>query len=106
MHKEMERMAIDKKDVLHVAGLARLEIAPDRVEAMVRYFQDIIGHFRTLEKCDTDGIDPFEDRGSHPCPFREDASGSWDNVGEALDAAPLREGRFFKVPAIGGEVDP
>ncbi|GAB6280210.1 MAG: Asp-tRNA(Asn)/Glu-tRNA(Gln) amidotransferase subunit GatC [Thermovirga sp.] len=99
-------MAIDEKDVLHVARLARLEIAPDRVEAMVRYFQDIIGHFRTLEKCDTEGIDPFEDCDSLPCPLREDIPEEWCNVSEALDAAPLREGRFFKVPAIGGEVDP
>ena len=99
-------MAIDEKDVLHVARLARLEIAPDRIEAMVRYFQDIIGHFRTLEKCDTEGIDPFEDSGSSPCPFREDVPVLWDNVSEALEAAPLSEGRFFKVPAIGGEVAP
>jgi aspartyl-tRNA(Asn)/glutamyl-tRNA(Gln) amidotransferase subunit C len=98
-------MAIDEKDVLHVARMARLEIAPERVEGMVRYFQDIIGHFRTLEKCDTEGIDPFDDRDSHPCPFREDVSETWDRISEALDAAPLREGRFFKVPAIGGEVD-
>lgn len=99
-------MAIDEKDVLHVARLARLEIAPHRIEAMVRYFQDIIGHFRTLEKCDTDGIDPFEDSDSHPCPLREDMPELWGNVSEALEAAPLREGRFFKVPAIGGEVEP
>jgi len=99
-------MAIDEKDVLHVARLARLEIKPDSVEAMVRYFQDIIGHFRTLEKCDTDGIDPFADCDSHPCPLREDVPALWDNVSEALEAAPLSEGRFFKVPAIGGEVAP
>lgn len=99
-------MAIDEKDVLHVAGLARLEIEPDRIEAMVRYFHDIIGHFRTLEKCDTERIDPFADSDSHPCPLREDVPVLWDNVREALEAAPLREGRFFKVPAIGGEVEP
>ncbi|MDO9508017.1 MAG: Asp-tRNA(Asn)/Glu-tRNA(Gln) amidotransferase subunit GatC [Thermovirgaceae bacterium] len=99
-------MAIDEKDVLHVARLARLDIAPDRIEPMVRYFQDIIGHFRTLEKCDTDGIDPFEESGSHLCPLRDDEPKAWDSVLEALEEAPLREGRFFKVPAIGGGGDP
>ena len=99
-------MAIDEKDVLHVARLARLEIPPERVDPMVRYFQDIIEHFRTLEKCDTEGIDPFEESGSHSCPLRDDEPEIWSYVIDALEEAPLLEGRFFKVPAIDGEGDP
>ncbi len=99
----MEQVAITEKDVLHVAELARLEIGTERIEPMVRYFQDIIGHFKCLEKCDTDGIDPFTDDDMHPCPLREDKTARWGFSGEALESASLSEGRFFKVPAIGGE---
>jgi len=102
----MKRMTIDEKDVLHAARLSRLEIEPGRIEATVRYFQDIIGHFRTIEKCDTEGIDPFADEGENSCPFREDVPVSWGLSEEALGAAPLTEGRFFKVPAIEGVAGP
>lgn len=99
-------MAIDRKEVLHVARLARLEIGPERIEPMVRYFQDIMGHFTCLGKCDTEGVDPFADDELFACPLREDDPSLWDSAEAALDAAPLREGRFFKVPAIGGDSEP
>jgi aspartyl-tRNA(Asn)/glutamyl-tRNA(Gln) amidotransferase subunit C len=99
----MLEVAITEKDVLHVAELARLEIGPDRIEPMVRYFQDITGYFKCLEKCCTEGIDPFTDDDMPPCPLREDEPARWGFADEALESASLREGRFFKVPAIGGE---
>jgi len=99
----MLKVAINEKDVLHVAELARLDIGPDRIESMVRYFQDITGHFKCLEKCCTEGIDPFTDDDTHSCPLREDEPAPWGFADEALGSASLREGRFFKVPAIGGE---
>ncbi len=96
-------MEIDRKVVEHVAALARLEIEPEKIEPMVHFFRDIIGHFRILEKCDTSLVDPLLDTGGTACPLRSDAPLLWQDIQEALDSAPLRDGRFFKVPAIEGD---
>ncbi len=96
-------MEIDRKVVEHVASLARLEIEPEKVESMVLFFRDIIGHFRILEDCDTSLVDPLTDTGGAACPLRTDEPLLWDNIKEALDSAPLTEGPFFKVPAIESE---
>jgi aspartyl-tRNA(Asn)/glutamyl-tRNA(Gln) amidotransferase subunit C len=99
-------MKIDKKIVERAATLSRIEMEPENVEPMVRFFRDIIGHFKVLEKCDTTGVDPFSSLEDEPCPLRGDGPVRWDIGDEALDAAPHKEGRFFQVPAIGGEGGP
>jgi len=96
-------MEIDRKVVEHVADLARLELEPEKIEPMVLFLRDIIGHFRILEDCDTSHVDPLSDTGGAACPLRADEPSLWGNIQEALDSAPLREGSFFKVPAIEGE---
>ena len=49
-------MSVTKKDVLHVAGLARLGLTDERAEALTRDMNTILEHMDVLAKVDTSSV--------------------------------------------------
>jgi aspartyl-tRNA(Asn)/glutamyl-tRNA(Gln) amidotransferase subunit C len=49
---------IDAKQVLHVARLSRLELAPSDVEQMATELSTILGHIEQMSALDLDGVPP------------------------------------------------
>ena len=49
---------IGSDEVAHVAGLARLALSDDETTAMTRDLEKILGHVRSLEALDTEGVPP------------------------------------------------
>ena len=93
-------MAVSKKDVEHVALLARLRLSDDEAEVYTKQLSQILEHAGKISELDTSDFEPT----SHPLPvknvYREDeirASLSKDDV---LLNAPERESGAFKVPKI------
>lgn len=91
---------ITKKDVDHVALLGRLALTEQERDMYTRQLNDILEHFQTLERLDTDKVQPT----AHVLPlknvFREDWVGRHISREEALANCPDREESFFKVPKI------
>lgn len=91
---------ITKKDVDHVALLGRLELTGQERDMYTRQLNDILEHFQSLERLDTDKVQPT----AHVLPlknvFREDWVGRHISREEALANCPDREESFFKVPKI------
>jgi len=91
---------ISKKDVDHVALLGRLKLTEEEREIYTRQLNDILEHFRALERLNTDEVEPT----AHVLPlknvFREDWVGQHISRDEALANCPDREENFFKVPKI------
>lgn len=91
---------ITKKDVDHVALLGRLELTGQERDMYTRQLNDILEHFQSLERLDTDEVQPT----AHVLPlknvFREDWVGRHISREEALANCPDREESFFKVPKI------
>jgi aspartyl-tRNA(Asn)/glutamyl-tRNA(Gln) amidotransferase subunit C len=91
---------ITKKDVDHVALLGRLELTGQERDMYTRQLNDILEHFQSLERLDTDNVQPT----AHVLPlknvFREDWVGRHISREEALANCPDREESFFKVPKI------
>jgi aspartyl-tRNA(Asn)/glutamyl-tRNA(Gln) amidotransferase subunit C len=91
---------ISKKDVEHVALLARLTLTEDEKQIYSRQLNDILEHVRKLQDLNTDGIQPT----AHVLPlqnvFREDRVGEHLPVDQVLANAPERQDNFFKVPKI------
>ncbi len=98
-------MEIDSKIVKRAAALSGIEIGDEKAQTMVKFFREMANHFRGLEECDTDKVDPFSDPDDSPCPFRSDEPVGWEDGKEALAAASLKEGPFFVVPPMGGMED-
>ena len=91
---------IDRKDVEHVARLARLALTDDEIERMREQLNGILSYIEKLNELDTDGVEPT----SHAVPMlnvmREDEPGPCLSRDEALANAPDRSGEFFRVPRI------
>ena len=93
-------MALERKDVEHVARLARLELSEEEMETYTRQLGDILEYVEKLDRADTGGVEPL----AHAAPggnvFREDRLGEPLERGRALEGAPDGDGRFFRVPRV------
>jgi aspartyl-tRNA(Asn)/glutamyl-tRNA(Gln) amidotransferase subunit C len=91
---------IDRKDVEHVARLARLALTDAEIETMRAQLNGILAYIEKLNALATDGVEPT----SHAVPMvnvmRDDAPGPCLPRDEALANAPDRAGEFFRVPRI------
>jgi aspartyl-tRNA(Asn)/glutamyl-tRNA(Gln) amidotransferase subunit C len=91
---------IERKDVEHVARLARLALTDAELEKMREQLNGILAYIEKLNALQTEGVEPT----SHAVPMvnvmREDAPGPCLPRDEALANAPDRAGEFFRVPRI------
>jgi aspartyl-tRNA(Asn)/glutamyl-tRNA(Gln) amidotransferase subunit C len=49
---------IDRKEVLHVARLARLELSEDEIESMARELSAVLDHVATIAEVDLEDVAP------------------------------------------------
>lgn len=93
-------MAVSKKDVEHVALLARLRLDEEETEVYTRQLSQILEHAGKISELDTSGIEPT----SHPLPvknvYREDEVRVSLSKEDVLLNAPERESGAIKVPKI------
>ena len=91
---------ITKKEVEHVAKLARLELTEEEKEKFTVQFSNILDYFNQLSEVNTENIEPM----AHAIPMvnvmREDKVKLLYTRDELLANAPLEEDGFFKVPRI------
>lgn len=93
-------MKISRKEVEHVALLARLELNEDEVERFSHQLSAILTYMDKLNELDTRAVEPT----SHVIPvtnvFREDEvkEGAWGRVD--LSNAPDQEQQHYRVPKI------
>lgn len=92
-------MAIDRETVLRIAGLARLELEEEEVEAYTADLEEILGHFEELADLDLGGEGGPEDRGL-PTRMRPDAPGPDELARAPREIAPSWRGDFFEVPRL------
>ncbi len=91
---------ITKKDVEHVAKLARLELSEEEKEMFTHQLGDVLSHVEMMNEVDTTGVEPM----NHPIDFynvtREDKKIYENTKEELMENAPDIEGDFFRVPKI------
>jgi aspartyl-tRNA(Asn)/glutamyl-tRNA(Gln) amidotransferase subunit C len=68
-------MAVSHDDVRHVAELARLAVAPDRLDPLVTELNGILGHMDVLSNVDTSAVELAEFAPTASSPTRADSSG-------------------------------
>lgn len=93
-------MSITKKEVSHVADLARLALTPEETELYTAQIQKILNYVEKLSELDTTGVEPTTYTVPLKTALREDKA--WESLSkdEALSNAPESERGCFKVPKI------
>lgn len=93
-------MKISKKEVVHVAHLARLELDREQLELFTAQLNTVLEYMERLKEVDTSEVDPT----SHVIPvqnvFREDRVGQSLPREEALVNAPEKSKNCFMVPKV------
>lgn len=93
-------MKISKKEVEHVANLARLTLSDEELGSMTGQLDNILSYFDKLSELDTSGVLPTTHVFSVSNAFREDIVKESLDQAEALKNGPQQNGEMFQVPKI------
>ncbi len=93
-------MPISKKDVLHVADLARLALTDEEIDLYTGQIQRILSYVEKLSELDTKGAEPTTYTAPPSTALREDKAVPSIPREDALRNAPEEERGCFKVPKI------
>ncbi len=102
-------MEISKKEVEHIAGLARIKFSDKEKEKMASELGAILGYIDKLKEVNTDGVEPVSNITGLENVLRKDEpiEKPRRDVGadavKLMEMAPDSKDNFVKVPAIFGE---
>lgn len=91
---------LNREDVQKVAHLARLELTDAETDAFTGQLAQILDYVEQLNELDTDSIAPTAHAIDMRNVTRPDTLESYEHREDMLNAAPAREGDFFRVPKI------
>jgi aspartyl-tRNA(Asn)/glutamyl-tRNA(Gln) amidotransferase subunit C len=92
---------IDRKQVLHVARLARLQLSEEEVDRMAGEMSTILGHVETMSELDLEGVEPTSHVVELQNVLREDVPRECLPRERALEQAPDVADGGFRVPTPG-----
>ncbi|MFA6394304.1 MAG: Asp-tRNA(Asn)/Glu-tRNA(Gln) amidotransferase subunit GatC [Patescibacteria group bacterium] len=95
-------MQLTKKEIEHIAKLARLDLTDAELEKYGGQLSGILGYIDMLKEVDTAGVEPTAQVTGLLNVLRDDGVMEWDESEReaALKDAPDREGRFIKVKRV------
>lgn len=92
---------ISRKDVVHVAKLARLGLTEKEIEKYQKELSQVLAYVEQLNKVDTKNVAPTAQVTGLINVFREDEVIKCDiPLEELLKNAPAKQGRYLKVKAV------
>ena len=95
-------MAVTIRDVEYVASLARLEFSEKEKEKLTHELNEILRYVEKLNELDTEKVEPLSHVIELGNVFRDDEVKSSIAQEEALENAPAKNDKFFKVPKVIG----
>jgi len=98
-------MKITRKDVLHVAELAHLELSEEEVDLYCQQLDSILAYVDKLNELDTAQVEPMAQSlagtgGAEDHALREDVVASSDVADAVLSIAPDPSKPYFRVPKV------
>ncbi len=104
---------ITKKELEHLAELARLELTEGSEEKLLKDLEKILNHFEELKELDTEKVAPMTGGTMSVNAWREDEEENRLPKEKALEQFPKKKKGYLKVPPVfsaedgsasGGEV--
>ena len=96
----MSGPAITKKELRHLAELARLTLATEEEERLGEELERIVEYVTELQAVDTSGASQDVREALHKNIFREDGAPANTNQGKGTDQFPEKERGYLKVPPV------
>mgnify|MGYP000170984198 CR=1 FL=1 len=93
-------MPLPRETVLKVAQLARLQLAPEEIDAFAEQLGAILDYVSRLDELDTRQVEPMVHAIEVANVFRDDVLVPSLPRPVALANAPKTDGKYFLVPAI------
>jgi aspartyl-tRNA(Asn)/glutamyl-tRNA(Gln) amidotransferase subunit C len=93
-------VAIERKEVEHVAKLARLELSEDEVKLYTEQLGRILDHVDKLDELDTESVEPLSHAAAGGNVFRKDETKESLPRELVLRGAPRTDGVHFRVPPV------
>ena len=93
-------MKLTRKDVLHVAALARLNLHESSIDTFAEQLGAVLEYAATLDCLDTAGVPPTFHAVDISNVFREDTPGNHLDRNDAFANAPEAENGHFIVPKV------
>ena len=95
-------MSVTRKDVDHIATLARLEFSEAEKEHFTHQMNEILTYVEKLNELDTSNVEPLAHVIELNNVFREDVVQLSLSQATALQNAPSADDEHFKVPKVIG----
>lgn len=95
-------MSVTKKDVEHIAALAKLSFTEEEKETLTQQMNGILAHMEKLNELDTTNVEPLSQVIENQNVFRDDEVKPSIPTTEALKNAPDKTDEHFKVPKVIG----
>ena len=93
-------MSVTIKEVERIAHLARIILEEDEKKELTGQMNEILAYIDKLNELDTDDVEPM----SHPLDlknvYRDDEEKDSLPQSKALENAPSKTDKFFKVPKV------
>ena len=95
-------MKLEKKDIDHIADLARLELSESEKEKFQTQLSDVLCYIEQLQEVDTIGVEATAQVTGLSNVYREDEVEEWDDYERqaAINEAPSVEERQIKVKRV------
>lgn len=91
---------LSKKDLEHLAALARLDFKDDEGTKLRNDLGNILDYFKELQGLDTSGVEPMTGGTELKNVVREDVIGKTDDTGKGPEAFPDRQDGYLRVPPV------
>lgn len=93
-------MKVDKKEILHIAKLANLNLKDDEIDKYILNLQDILNFANILNNVNTDEIDESIGSLDNCNVFRKDEIKTFEDNAALLSNALEQEDNMFKIPKV------
>jgi aspartyl-tRNA(Asn)/glutamyl-tRNA(Gln) amidotransferase subunit C len=94
------RMKVTPEELRVTARLAKLEVADDEVEPVLKALGAILGYVEKLSEVDVGNVQPMAHAVAISLRLREDAVGAQLSAQDALSAVPRKQGTHIEVPRV------
>ena len=93
-------MTIDRKLILKLENLAKLELSEKERTKLTSDLNNILSMVEKLKEVDTTGVEPLVYINEEVNRLRKDEIDNQVSQEEALSNAPSKDGTYFKVPNV------
>lgn len=93
-------MIVSKKEILHIANLAQLELGENEIDEYMLHLQDILNFANIVKNAPVEKLDITIGANKTKNQFRKDEIKQFEEIESLLQNAPTQSQHMFKIPKV------